>query len=292
MFILKDLIWKIRFLLLGVKFYRYGGGGGKTTIQAPSPPAPPPPPPSPGQTAAESIQAQLDAIPKQLSAEKEFGPQFIQASLDQLRQFGGQFTEEGLKLAEQFGPRLSEITRSEQEALAPERVAGSDAIAEFIKTGGDKLTDLERDQFLQDIRAAQQTRGLGQSGFGAVSELEQITGLRQSLKDRFLNVSLSASGRLPAAGGSSVATPGFGNQGLVQNVSPQTFFGGQASNNALAGSIFGSQANVFGAQSQFAGQQLANSSSPLGSIIGGVAGSFLGGVGGAAGANLGNKFFK
>lgn len=256
-----------------------GSFGGGTTVQAAAPPPPPPAAPSPGETAEQSIQAQLDAIPKQLAAEQEFGPQFIQESLDQSAEFGPQFLEQGLEFAEEFGPRLSKVTRAEQDALDPSRGLGGDAIADFLRSGGDTLTDIERDTFLQDIRAAQQTRGLAQSGFGAVAELEQVTGLRQSLKDRFLNVALSASGRLPSAGGSSVAAPGFGNQGLIQNVNPATFFSGQAAQNQ-------SNAGIFGTQTGFAQNQNNNATAQRGQNIGFIS-DVIGGVAGGVGSFVG-----
>ena len=267
-----------------------GIGGGGTKIEQPAPPAPPPAPPTPGETAEQSIQAQIDAVPKILASQQEFAPQFSQLELENFQRFGPQFTEAGLDLAEQFGGRLNELTRAEQEVLAPERVAGSDAIAQFLNEGPEDLTDTERDQFLQDVRAAQQTRGLGQSGMAAVDELKKITGLRQSLKDRYLNVALSASGRLPSAGGSSVAAPNTSMQQLVKNVDPATFFAGQASNNQLAGSIFNTQGGIFGSQASMYNSQLSNQSSPLGAIVGGAVGAFTGGLGAGVGTAIGSGF--
>jgi hypothetical protein len=206
--------------------------------------------------------------------------------LENLQRFGPQFTEAGLDLAETYGGRLNDLTRPEQAALAPERVAGSDAINQFLREGPEDLDPTERDQFLQDVRAAQQTRGLAQSGMGAVDELKKITGLRQSLKDRYLNVALSASGRLPAAGGSSVASPNTGMQQLVKNVDPATFFGGQASNNQFGASIFNTQGGMFGSQAGMYNSQMNNSSSPLGSILGGAAGMLVGGFTGGMGAGI------
>jgi hypothetical protein len=131
------------------------------------------------------------------------------------------------------------------------------------------------------------------SGMANVDELKKMTGLRQALKDRYLNIALSASGRLPAAGQSSVAAPNTSTNQLVQNVDPATFFGGQASKNALAGSIYSTQGGIFGSQANMYASQMANTSSPLGSIIGGAAGtlvgSFTGGVGTSLAAGLGKQ---
>lgn len=89
---------------------------------------------------------------------------------------------------------------------------------------------------------------MAESGFSAREEFEKLTGLRQQLKSRFLNVALAASGRLPAAGEATV-TPQGTSQQLVQNVTPGQIFGAQAANQQTAASIFNTQAgfssNIF-----------------------------------------------
>lgn len=260
----KHEYWKIRFKLIGETFYPIGGGKGE--------PAPPQAPTviQPSETSAQAIQAQIDALPKILASQQQFGPQFQQLELQQAQEFGPQWTEYGLGLAEQYGGRLSEIARAEQEVLAPERVAGSQAIADYLQAGPEALSPEEQRDMLGDVRAAQSVRGLAYSGMATVDELKKITGLRQALKDRYLNVALSASGRLPAQGSSSVAAPNTSTQQLVQNVDPATFFGGQNAAMQAASSIYNTQGSIYGSQ-------LSNQSSPLGSILGGVAGGLTGG---------------
>jgi hypothetical protein len=251
---------------------------GSTKIEQPAPPQIQ----SNTETAAQSIQAQIDAIPKILASQKEFAPQFQQLELDQFKQFGGQQTGAYLDLAEQFGGRLNELTRQEQLALAPERVAGSEAISKYLNDGPETLSQEEQDAMLEDVRAAQQTRGLAQSGMATVDELKKMTGLRQALKDRYLNIALSASGRLPAAGGSSVAAPNTASQQLVQNVDPATFFGGQNNVNNSKTSIFSSQASMYGSSS-------ANQGGGIGGMVGSLAGGFLGSMAGPMGTAIGSK---
>lgn len=211
-----------------VPYARRGGG---------TDPTPTPVQQAPTETSAQAIQAQITALPQILEAQREFGPQFQEEQLASLREFGPQFTEEAIGLTEQFGGRLAEQTRAEQAILAPERVAGSQAVADFISGGPDTLTPQEERDFRQDIRAAQQTRGLAQSGFGVQDELERLTRLRQDLKNRFLDVSLSASGRLPAAGQATIGQPQQQGQ-LVQNVTPSQIFSAQAASEETAASIF------------------------------------------------------
>lgn len=96
----------------------YNGGGilsctcgkGETTINQPPPPQAPPPPPAPGETSAEAIQAQIDAIPKILDTQREFGPQFTQLQLEELNRFGPEFAQVAIDLAREFGPQLAEQT--------------------------------------------------------------------------------------------------------------------------------------------------------------------------------------
>jgi hypothetical protein len=70
-------------------------------------------------------------------------------------------------------------------------------------------------------------------------------------------------------------------------VNPDSIFGYQQGLNNFNASIFGTQANIFNTQQ-------ANSSSPMGAILGGLAGSITGGIGtslgSSAGGVLGKKF--
>jgi len=272
MFNLKRLYWNIKFASIGERYYPIGGAGGDD---------PEPPTPQPVQntteTASQSIQAQIDATPDILATQQEFGPQFTQLQLDQLTEFGPQFAEQALQLSQDFGGSFAQQVRDEQGILAPERVAGSEAITDFINAGAESLSPEEIREIEQSARSAASARGFGSSGFSAEDEILRLFQVRQGLKNRFLDVSLSASGRLPAAGGQTVGNaPQAGGPGqLVQNVSPSTFFGGQASQNASNASIFGTQGGIFG-------NQLQNSGG-FGSIVGGIAGQAAGGLFGAGG---------
>lgn len=269
-FLLPIVLWLLCFAIdkgSSIPFARRGGGG--TTVEAP---APPPPAPSPLETSQQAIQAQIEATPQILATQQEFGPQFTQLQLDQLREFGPQFAQEALALSGEFGPELAQQTREQQAILDPSRIAGSEAITSFLEQGPEALTAEEERQFTQDVRSAQSVRGLAESGFGAQDEFSKLTSLRQNLKNRFLNVALSASGRLPATGQATVgpSPQSFGPAPLVQNVSPGTFFGGQAAQNQFTSSIFGTQANIFGTQQGAAtaarGQNLALIGSGFGAV--------------------------
>ncbi len=193
--------------------------------------------PDPSQTAEQAIQDQIRNLPDIYKAQKEFGPQFTQLELDQLREFGPQYAEEALKLEKQFGTQLAEQTRAEQAILAPERVAGSEFLAAYI-SGADDLTPLEEKRAKQTIRAGQADRGMAFSGSGAEEELKALTEMRQQLKSRKINTALGAAGWMPQTGGSTVNAPSSFGGALVQNVTPTQTFG-------LAASNYASQANIY-----------------------------------------------
>ena len=221
------------------------GGGGQ-----PEPPQAPPAPPSPGETSAQAIQAQIDALPRILASQQEFGPQFSQLNLEQLRRFGPQFADEALSIRDRISPELREASRS---------------LTDFL--GGDDETEFNRLRpgLLEDVRAGQSLRGLGDiSPLGAIDEAVQIQRLRSTLKDRRLNVALSTAGRQPI--GSIGPTTGTGQ--LVQNVAPGDIFGAQGSINAFNASIFGTQGNIFGTQSTAATARRQQNFSLISDIIG------------------------
>ena len=259
----------------------YGGGGGGDDAPPPAPTAP-----DPYDTARESIRAQTDSLPDILAAQEEFGPQFqqqqFQQQLQSLQQYAPQEAQARLDLQNQFGPQFAEALRAEQEAASPELGAARGALTDYLNQP-DLLNPEEERQAKQDIRGAQNVRGFAlESGAGAQSELEKLTGLRQQLKERRLNIALSTSGRAPITGGSQFQGQQFGAGQLVQNTNPSQIFG-------LAQSNFGTQANIFGTQSANA---QANSSGGIGGqLLGAGLGAFGGSALGAAGTNLGNKFF-
>jgi hypothetical protein len=231
--------------------------------------------PTAKETSAEAIQAQLNALPQIVSAQRQFGPELTQIQLDSLNRFGPQFAQASIALEKQFGPQLAEATLASQNVLDPSRSAGSQAIAKYLQGGPDQLTPEEEAKFRGDVRAAQSTRGLAESGFGAQDEFAQLTGLRQQLKSRYLETALSASGRLPTGGRASVnnASQAFGPGMLVQNVDPSSYMSYQ------------SNLNSFNAQNQSQGSiggQLLGSiaGAGLGALTGGVGTGIAGGLGG------------
>lgn len=220
--------------------------GGGTTVQAP---APPPPPPSPEETAAASIRAQIETLPQQLEAEREFGPQFAETQLEQLREFAPQFGELFAQLQTELGPQFREAAR----AIAPSVFEGEETVTRFLQGTDQEEFERLRPGLIQDIRAAQSQRGLGDiSPLGSIDEAVQIERLRQSLKNRRLNIALSAAGRQPIGQTPTFSpTTGTGPR-LTQNVSPSDIFGAQQSINAFNASVFGTQGSIFGAQQQAA----------------------------------------
>lgn len=282
--IIPVLMWLAVFKLDGGSNVPYGkrGGGSK-----PSPPPPPPKPPSPAETTRQAIKAQIEAVPDILKTQQEFGPQFTELELENIEKFGPEFAQQALDLEAEFGPQLAQLSLEQQDILDPSRSAGSRAVADFLEAGPEGLSDDDIRALEQQSRSAAASRGLADSGFSAKDEILKNFGARQQLKSRFLDVALSASGRLPAAGAASTSiAPGAAGPGnLVQNVNPSQFFGAQASNNQFATSVFNTQGGIFSSQ-------LANSSSPLGSIAGGFAGSLVGGLGGGLGKGIAGKFFN
>lgn len=223
-----------------------------------SSPSAPPAPPSAGETSRESIQAQIDALPEIFRAQSQYGPQFSQLQLDQLRQFGPQFADEALKL---------------RDKISPESGAASRSLADYLGGNDQSEFDALKPGLVEDVRAGQSARGFATaSPLGAIDESVQIQRLKSSLKDRRLNVALSTAGRQPLGGING--TTGTGQ--LVQNIDPSSFFGYQGNVNNYGASIFNSQAGIFGSQ-------MNNSGSVFGSLLGGFAGGASGAAGTAAG---------
>ena len=283
---LSIIVWLVCFLLDAGSDVRYGvRGGGKKSEPAP-PPSPPPPQPV-AERSAEAISAQIAAVPRILETQQRYGPEFTQLQLESLQRFGPQFAEEAIGLEEEFGPRLAAATLAEQRILDPSRVAGSEAIAEYLGAGFQGLTDEELRIIEENTRAAGAARGLAESGFGAISEVAAKFGARQALQNRFLNVGLAAAGRLPAAGAGTVGASPFAAGGgqLVQNVSPSSVLGAQATKLGYTAGIYGTQAGIYG-------QQLAAQPPGIGGqIVGGLAGGLTGGFGQAAGMGLAGRMF-
>ena len=239
----------------------------------------PPPAPSASETSAQAIQAQIDALPRILASQQQYGPQFSQLNLEQLQKYGPEFAQAALDLQRKFGPEFAAVERD----LSPELAGAQSTLASYLSGSDEQEYNALRPGLLEDVRSAQSQRGLGAiSPLGSIDESVQLQRLKQSLKDRRLNVALSTAGRVPIGGMPSFqGQTGTGN--LVQNVDPNSIFGYQQGLNNFNASIFSSNAGMYN-------QQLASQGNPLGSILGGVAGG-LTGFGSAFGASkfLGGK---
>lgn len=246
-------------------------------------PAPPPAPttivqntPSTQETSAQAIQSQIDALPKILAANQQYGDQFKDLDLASLEKYGPQYAQAAIDLQNQFGSQYADITKKQQAILNPETTSAETALKKYLDNGPDSLTAEEQAQFTNDIRASQSARGLAESGFGAQDEFAKLTGLRQQLKTQYLNTALSTAGRVPVTGGANVqASPSAGSSNLVQNVTPAETFGYQNNSNNQAASIYGNQVSAYNAG-------LGYSSSVYGSNLGFA--SALIGAGGQAGS--------
>ena len=241
----------------------------------PQQPTPPPPAPSVGETTAQSIQAQIDALPKILQAQNQYGPQFSQTQLDSLNQFGPQFAQSALNLEQQFAPQYKQIS----DTLNPEIGVAQSTLASFLGGTDQQEYDALSPGLLNQVRAGQSQRGLGAiSPLGSIDESVQLQQLKQSLKDRRLNIALSTAGRVPIGGIANVQGQ-TGTGQLVQNVDPSQAIGYQSSLNNFNASIFNTQGGIYGSQLQQQGN-------PLGSILGGVAGGVSGGLSTGIGYNV------
>lgn len=243
--------------------------GGDTEIQQAAPPAAP----SAAETSAQAIQAQIDALPQILAAQQQYGPQFSQQNLESLQQFGPQFAEAALALQKQYAPQFADVERS----LSPELAGAQQTLATFLnQTDAQEYASLAPG-LLEDVRAAQSQRGLGAiSPLGSIDESVQLQRLKQSLKDRRLNVALSTAGRVPISSFPTVQGQ-TGTGQLVQNVDPSSIFGYQQGLNNFNASIFNTQSSIYNNQ--------ANQKSPWGSVLG----SFAGSAGGPIGTIIGGK---
>lgn len=241
-------------------------------------PTPPSPAPSPVETSRQAIQAQIEAVPQILQTQQEFGPQFSQLQLQQLQEFGPEFAQTALDLQKEFGPQFAEVERQ----LAPELAEAQRTLTSFLQgTDEDEFQRLAPG-LIEQVRAGQSVRGLGDvSPLGAIDESVQVAQLRESLKNRRLNIALSTAGRVPISGVPQIQGQTGGPGQLIQNVSPGSIFGAQAANQQTAANVFGTQAGIFANQPP----------GILGSIAGGLAGAATGGIGTGIGTGVASKFF-
>lgn len=248
-----------------------------STESAPPPPAPAP---SASETSAQAIQAQIDALPKMLAAQQQYGGQFSQLNLESLQQFGPQFAEAALALQKQYAPQFAQIEKD----LSPELAGAQSTLASFLNGNDDQEYNALRPGMIEDIRSGQSMRGIGAiSPLGSIDESVQLQRLRQSLKDRRLNVALSTAGRVPISSFPQIQGQSGTGQ-LVQNVNPDSIFGYQQGLNNFNASIFGTQANMYG-------NQQANQSNVFGTVLGSIAGGIGGGIGTGVGYKMAGSMF-
>src|SRR3990167_9206101 len=97
-------------------------------------PATPAPAPSVNETSAQAIQAQIDALPKILAAQQQYGSQFSEEQLKSLQQFGPQFAQAALDLQKTYGPQFAEVERS----LSPELAGAQTTLSDYLASTDDQ----------------------------------------------------------------------------------------------------------------------------------------------------------
>lgn len=241
-------------------------GGGSS----PAAPATPAPAPSASETSAQAIQAQIDALPKILAAQQQFGSQFSEEQLKSLQDYGPKFAEAALQLQSKYGPQFADIERS----LSPELAGAQSTLANFLNQTDEQEYASLAPGLREDVRSAQSQRGLGPiSPLGSIDESVQLQRLKQSLKDRRLNVALSTAGRVPISSFPTVQGQ-TGTGQLVQNVNPDSIFGYQQGLNNFNASIFGTQSNIFGTQQTAATARRGQNLDFVSDVIGGGAAAY------------------
>ena len=227
---------------------------GNSQPSAPEPPATPPP--STTETSAEAIQAQIDALPKILEAQKQYGSQFSEEQLKALNEFGPQFAESALNLEQQYAPQYKAIS----DILNPEIGAAQTNLTNFLNQTDDQEYNSLKPGVIEDIRAGQSARGIGDiSPMGAIDEGVQLARLKSSLKDRRMNISLSTAGRTPIGGMAQIQGQ-TGTGQLVQNIDPNSMMNYQSSLNNFNASMYNTEAQKYNTNSIFRTAQNASQS--------------------------------
>jgi hypothetical protein len=215
----------------------------------------------------EARQAELALLPSELQAQQQYGPQFSQLQLEQLQQFGPQYAQAALDLQKQFAPQFADVERS----LSPELAGAQQTLANFLNQTDQQEYEALRPGLLEDVRAGQSLRGLGAiSPLGAIDESVQLQRLKQSLKDRRLNIALSTAGRVPISSFPTVQGQGVSGP-VVSRPDQQSLLGYQQGLNNFNQSIFATQAGMFN-------NAQANQSNVFGTILGSVTGGLSGGL--------------
>jgi len=171
-----------------------------------------------------------------------------------------QFAESELSNLRQFGLPMAQEQRRIQEEIAPNLSGLSEALAGQARTGIDEgLTDLQREEFLSNIRANLGTNAGSQ--IGATALARNLFSAEEGQKDKFRNLALSLSGRQP----------------LIQ---PQSFDSGFG-----AGQGFSAQNALLGQRQNLFNTQL---SAQQPSVLGQIGGQLGGSIVGTLGAGIGN----
>lgn len=200
----------------------------------------PAPTPSAGQSYEETIRAQLKMAPEVWEATQKYGTLYTDL----------------------------------QRKLNPELAGASTTLSNFLNQTDEQEFNALRPGLVEDVRSAQSARGIGDiSPLGSLDESVQVARLKQSLKDRRLNLALATAGRQP-----------IGSYAGVTN-DTGSLLGYQSSLNSLNASIFNTQAGMWNQQQQ-------NSGNIFGTIAGGLIGSATGGLGTSIGSGLGGMLFK
>jgi len=199
----------------------------------------PAPAPSATQTYKQAIQDQLDMAPQVMAATEKYGTQYTEL----------------------------------QRKLNPELAGASKTLSDFLSSTDDQEFNALKPGLVEDVRSAQSARGIGDiSPLGSIDESVQVARLKQSLKDRRLNIALSTAGRQPI-GSYAGAT---GDTGSIM--------GYQSNVNSMNASIYGTQAGMWGQQQQ--------GGNIMGTVAGGLVGAATGGLGSSIGSGLGGMIFK
>lgn len=169
--------------------------------------------PSVEATSAQAIQAQIDALPKILAAQQQYGPEF---------------TKQYLAETSQFAPQILELQRSLEAEYTPELGAARSVLEDYFKQE-QELTPYEERQAKDTFRSAQSARGMAQSGMGAQEELRGLTALRQQLKTQRLGLAMQMAGMGSPQTATLTSVSPVAQLG-IQNVSPSQIFGLTQSN--------------------------------------------------------------
>ena len=195
----------------------------------------PAPAPSASQTYKQAIQDQLEMAPEVMAATEKYGTQYTEL----------------------------------QRRLNPELAGASQTLSDFLASNDNAEFNALRPGMIEDVRSAQSARGIGDiSPLGSIDESVQVARLKQSLKDRRLNLALTTSGRQPI-GTYAGAT---GDTGSIM--------GYQSNLNSMNASIYGTQSSMWNQQQQ--------GGNIMGTVAGGLVGAATGGLGTSIGTGLGS----